>query len=487
MNQNVQVLSQLLWDLENSPKDRQQLILGQFYSCLTDDPDSMKLSASSGSFYAMRNILCVPLKAILDNPTDAMKQYLVYCKTVTQWPFNAFLAALIPILENNGTWTDRWQRLSAGEKANKEAFCLSLAGDVEKLYASNIATDLMPAIDVNKRTVQDYYRMRCERESFAHEDCYFINLKGLSSSSPIIYNNTFGTQFRGGGFYFRWRGVGVAVDPGLYFVTNMHEFGLNIQDINAVIITHNHLDHMGDMQLLDDLEYQIIKKHTIQWYVCEEIFSSRPSNPNFTLVRPGKDYDIFGVITLHTTPTRHIKNPKSKTGYQNTTFGCVFDLYDNSAHSSRRRSLGYTSDTTYWSGMEQSYEAMDILVANISSIWEKDLLLEEQNPLHLGFTGCVKLLQNLKQPPTLLLLSEFWNGIEDIRFTVSKQLRRLSKRKGVDTSVLPTEIGMRISLENLGIRCSSCGSYTNHITLIRPNKPFGKLEYLCENCILPFD
>lgn len=486
MNQNVQVLSQLLWDLENNPKDRQRLILDQFYSCLTDT-EAGKLSASSGSFYAMRDILCAPLKVILDNPADAVQQYLACCKAVTQWPFNAFLAALIPILTNNGTWADRWQRLSADEKSDKKAFCAPLASDVEKLYASNIATDLMPAIDTNKKTAQDYYRMRCERESFAQEDCYFINLKGLSSSSPIIYNNTFGTQFRGGGFYFRWKGVGVAVDPGLYFVTNMHEFGLNIQDINAVIITHDHLDHMGDMQLLDDLEYQIKPSRTIHWYVCGEIFSSRSSNPNFTLVRPGKNYIISDIIKLHTTPARHIKNPKTKTGYRNTTFGCVFYLYDNSVCSSRRWSLGYTSDTTYWSGMEQSYEAMDILVANISSIREKDLLLEKQNPLHLGFTGCVKLLQSLKQPPTLLLLSEFWNGIEDIRFTVSKQLRRLSKRKGVDTSVLPTEIGMRISLENLGVRCSSCGSYANHIALIRPNKPFGKLEYLCENCILPFD
>jgi len=486
LNQNVQILSQLLWDLENGPKDRQRFILDQFYNCLID-PEAMKLSASSSSFYAVRDTLCAPLKVILDNPADAVQQYLACCKTVTQWPFNAFLAALIPILTNNGIWADRWRHLSADEKRDKRAFCLPLASDVEKLYASNIAADLMPAIDTHKKTVQEYYRMRCERESFAREDCYFINLKGLSSSSPIIYNNTFGTQFRGGGFYFRWKGVGVVVDPGLYFVTNMHEFGLNIQDIDAVVITHDHLDHMGDMQLLDDLEYQIKPNRTIQWYVCEEIFSQRLSNSHFTLVSPGNHYDIAGIIELHAAPARHIQDSKAGTGYRNTTFGCIFDLYEYPAHFSRKWSLGYTSDTTYWSGMEQSYEAMDLLVANISSIREKDLLLEEQNPLHLGFTGCVKLLQSLKQPPTLLLLSEFWNGIEDIRFTVSKQLRRLSKRKDVDTCVLPTEIGMRISLENLGVKCSSCGSYANHIALIRPSKPFGKLEYLCKNCILPFD
>lgn len=482
MNQNVQVLSQLLWDLEDGPKDRQRLILEQFYSCLIDS-EAKKLTASSSSFYAMCDTLCAPLKLVLDNPADAVQKYLAYCKGITQWPFNAFLAALIPILTNNGTWADRWQHLSADEKRDKRAFYLPLAGDIEKLYASNIASDLMPAIDTHKKTVQEYYRMRCERESFTREDCYFINLKGLSSSSPIIYNNTFGTQFRGGGFYFRWKGVGVAVDPGLYFVTNMHELGLNIQDIDAVIITHDHLDHMGDMQLLEDLEYQIKQTCTIKWYVCQEIASSRSSNPKFIAVHPGEDYSISDEIKLHATSTQHIQI--SKTSYRDTTFGCIFHLYEDSACSSRKCSLGYTSDTTYWSEMGQDYEEMDLLIANISSIWEKDLLLEEQNPVHLGFSGCVKLLQSLKQPPTLLLLSEFWNGIEDIRFTVSKQLWRLSHRKNVDTYVLPTEIGMRISLETLGIQCSSCGSYAKHIALIRPSKPFGKLEYLCENCIMP--
>lgn len=484
MSQSVQVLSQLLWDLEEGPKDRQRLILEQFYDCLIQ-PEAGKLSDSSGSFYAMRNTLCAPLKLILDNPVDAVQQYLTCCKGVTQWPFNAFLAALIPVLTKNATWADRWQHLSADQKRDKNAFFLPLASEIERLYASNIASDLMPAIDTHKKTVHEYYKMRCEREGFIREDCYFINLKGLSSSSPIIYNNTFGTQFRGGGFYFRWNGIGVAVDPGLYFVTNMHEFGLNIQDIDAVVITHNHLDHMGDMQLLVDLEYQIKPASTIKWYVCQEIFSPNSSNPNFTLVSPGKDYDISDTIKFHATPTRHIND--SGAGYLTTTFGCLFRLLGGPGCSSRKWSLGYTSDTTYWSGMEHDYEGMDLLVANISSIREKDLLMEEQNPAHLGFTGCVKLLQGLEQSPTLLLLSEFWNGIEDIRFTVSKQLRRLSRRKGVDTSVLPTEIGMRISLETLGVKCSSCGTYTKHIALIRPSTPFGKLEYLCENCILPFD
>lgn len=484
MNQSVQVLSQLLWDLVEGSKEQQPHILEQFYSFLTQ-PESMKLSDPSSSFYAMRSTLCAPLKLILDNPADAAVQYLNYCQKVTQWPFNAFLAALIPILTENAAWDKRWQHLTAEDRRVKNSFCESLSEDVERLYASNIASDLMPAIDTHKKTVQEYYRMRCERESFTREDCFLINLKGLSSSSPIIYNNTFGTQFRGGGFYFRWNGIGVAVDPGLYFVTNMHEFGLNIQDIQAVVITHNHLDHMGDMQLLDDLEYQIKGTGSIKWYVCEEIYSDRKSKPNFTLVRPGEDHAISDSIELRATPARHIWDKDSE-DYLNTTFGCVFRLCDNGAPS-RKRTLGYTSDTTYWSGMETNYEEMDVLIANISSIREKDLLLEEQNSLHLGFTGCVKLLQSLKQPPTLLLLSEFWNGIEDIRFIVSKQLWRLSMRKRVDTRVvLPTEIGMRVSLKTLGIKCSSCGTYAKCVTLIRPSQPFGKLEYLCENCVLPF-
>ena len=36
---------------------------------------------------------------------------------------------------------------------------------------------------------------------------------------------------------------------------NMHQHGLSISDINTVIVTHDHIDHNGDLQVIDDMSY----------------------------------------------------------------------------------------------------------------------------------------------------------------------------------------------------------------------------------------
>ena len=96
----------------------------------------------------------------------------------------------------------------------------------------------------------------------------------------------------------------------------------------------------------------------------------------------------------------------------------------------------------------------------------------------------MKMLLNFTQVPGLFLLSEFWNGIEDIRFSVSKQLRRAVLQKGVDTAVLPTEIGMEIDLTTMGVKCTCCGAYAREITLVRPRSEFGEISYVCEECLI---
>lgn len=53
-----------------------------------------------------------------------------------------------------------------------------------------------------------------------------VMLKGFSSSTPILLNYAQNTNFySGGGFYIRWNGTGIAVDPGYLFIQNLHGYG----------------------------------------------------------------------------------------------------------------------------------------------------------------------------------------------------------------------------------------------------------------------
>lgn len=476
MRENAQVLSQLLWDLHDDEK-RQKTIITNFYN---------NLITPSGRALEMSTTIAAPLECILqpNGTPDMAESYLDLCGSVSTWPYNAFLVALIDIMEKSSEWATDWKDLSATLRQKKVVLAETYKDDIERLYATNVTVELRPIVGGHRALVHDYYRMRWGRESFIRRDHYFVNLKGMSSSSPTLYNNTFGTRLRGGGFYFRWNMLGVAVDPGLNFVTNMHEHGLSISEIDAVIITHDHLDHTGDMMILDDLEYQIRGKKTIKWYVCKEIYDEKKLD-NMELVYQGLEIDISPHITLRATETKHMKD--SSGNYLSSTFGCLFTLKGYTTVSDEKikeRIMGYTSDTTYWPEMEKDYDNADLLIVNISSVREADIFMEEQNELHLGFNGCMKMLMGFHMLPQMLLLSEFWNGIEDIRFPISKQLARTAQRKYLNAVVLPTEIGMEVDLATMRVKCSCCGTWAKKVSLIRPNSEFGAISYACEDCIL---
>ena len=71
---------------------------------------------------------------------------------------------------------------------------------------------------------------------------------------------------RGGGYFvFKSKGdgsveKGVVIDPGLYFLENFFEEGFSIQDIDAVLLTHHHIDHRDDLEALLTLIHEAAEK-----------------------------------------------------------------------------------------------------------------------------------------------------------------------------------------------------------------------------------
>ena len=321
-----------------------------------------------------------------------------------------------------------------------------------------------------------------------------IMLKGMSSSSPYIYNNIYNTKhYTGGGFYININGFGIAVDPGYGFVENMHKNKISIYDINAVIITHSHIDHTNDMRIIDDLNYQFHKNRSIpaiNWYIDgtshDTLFNGFDSQNNISTIitaeKFNKDMKIHDDVVLHPFHTVHIKDyqhsTKEQSIFQQDTFGFVlaFNIDGNVLK------IGYTSDTAYYDGLEQHMENCDIIIANISGIYLDDYLLIKQKDNHLGYMGCYNLLSRLTTPPKITIISEFWNGTTDMRFDVCQVLYNDLKRK---TKIFPGEIGMHLDLSQLCIKCSQCGKYAplEDVSIIRPNEDFDTVMYVCKDCI----
>ena len=382
--------------------------------------------------------------------------------------------------------------------------------------------------------VGEYYWERCKEQTRTKS---FVNklvvLKGMSSSTPAILNGAFDTQaYHGGGLYVNWGGYGIAIDPGYHFVENMHRSGLNILDIDAVIVTHEHIDHTNDIRILDDLNFSLSeyleeenKQHMIKWYLDSVTYDlvktlqkrgsgfSKHTSEVYKIVPESRkivwEQDVGEVtgqcsenfyekgiqlynkdncsIIMKAELTFHEKDETASTKdiicYLPHTFAAVFELTDNSVH----RKIFYSSDTRYRKELSEFAVDSDVVIANISSIYENDLLRLKLKNTHLGYMGCFKLLEALKSnPPALFLLSEFWNAKADIRFDVARYLKeeifRLDKEAFAGTKIIPAEIGMQADLQRLSIQCTVCGKFTNDYIIIRPTDQYSEIKCICSDC-----
>ncbi len=238
---------------------------------------------------------------------------------------------------------------------------------------------------------------RSQKDKFGNR---FIVLKGMSSSTPTMLNNIFDTEdFVGGGFYFCWQGYGVAIDPGYYFIKNLHHYGLSVLDIDAVIITHEHVDHNNDMRLLDDLHFAVSRyakddtdSHMIDWYLDKVSFGIADILRNNKVGFQEKANRLHCIqgnevielvnesLMLETFPTEHVYSKEAK-AYGDHTFGCKF----LGKKEGLQRTLVYTSDTKYFSRLSEIIKDTDIVIANISGIYEDDFMLIKEKNSHLGY------------------------------------------------------------------------------------------------------
>lgn len=332
---------------------------------------------------------------------------------------------------------------------------------------------------LTERYKQQYEKEKNKRED-RFEENYILCLKGWSSSTPEValgLKDEIGKK--GGGFYIKYNNVGIVVDPGINFLENLHDNNLYIQDIDIVIVTHNHIDHNSDLNKIIDVAYQIDKK--IYYYIDKETYkkyqrefedNEEKYGDNVVKIYPSRDVPFeLAPLTSHGIRIKICKTEHRCEG----SFG--FKLYfDNIC-------FGYTSDTGYTEQIGDFFNDVNIIIVNISETNKKDMVLQELKETHLGVFGIYKLLEkNENKGNVVCLIAEFFGGFADLRLELADIISTYVGSTKYD--IIPVDIGMIYYFDDEAFLCNSCEKKTkkNERSIVRIGGPSKKLLCLCRNC-----
>lgn len=358
-------------------------------------------------------------------------------------------------------------------------------------------------------TINSAYTEEFTNRDFRLKNRSFMTiLKGFSSSTPFFYpalrERFHNIPIKGGGIFIKWLNHGIVIDPGINFVENMHMMGLNLNDINTIIVTHNHIDHNGDLPTIDDLASQFDRKD-ISIYMdvkTQEEFRGRlgnfaESNRHCIDLNNTKEFCINSNICVNVIQTKHVTEPRTAESeavryIENASYALKISMLESGIVRAR---IGFTSDTRYLSELSELFADCDYIIANISETNLNDYLGKQEKDKHLGYYGCRQLIKecNAKRGTELsagticdkeprYIISEFWAGKGDVR---KELVQRLRKETGYDF-IYPGDIGMLFFLDQATFLCGYCGSEKDLDKLhsIKPGMEYARFSNVCSECIL---
>lgn len=228
------------------------------------------------------------------------------------------------------------------------------------------------------------------------------------------------------------------VDPGPGALFAARDFLQHLEKTDVIVVTHNHIDHMNDANLLIESMADGWKVKKKGMLIGSESVIGGDENgdkgvSSYHLGRMerhevAKAGDKIAIsiggksALLHPTRVKH----DDRTG-----FGFVLEM-DGAK-------IGYTSDTEYFEGMGKLYAGCDVLIANCLKPAEDGI------PGHLSGSTTARLFSEAK--PGLGVLTHL--GMKMINAGPEKEAEKIQKMCGVKT-IAATD-GMKIDIGSLQV------------------------------------
>jgi len=365
--------------------------------------------------------------------------------------------------------------------------------------------------EINKRTHRE--------EEFLGEDSCFppgedspaflLDLREWNSYTPAVPEK--GQANRGGGYFIRYRGQGIVIDPGYDFIRNFAEADGRICDIHHIVITHAHIDHTQDFATLLSLlrEYNKRPKNPAK---CVHLYLSQGVAWKFSGELPLRDCLYLGTTTILNRGRETMPQVIPLCDLPGARLTVVRAYHDDvlSAHCAvglgfefrfgkTSRKVLFTGDTSLFpaKGVEgkrradvdpemknalfrqypKKFRRPDILILHIGSIkeqeldperfrkWPKRPSVEELYfyPDHLGLFGTVVLLLNIR--PKAAIIGELGEELKTIRFKMVRKIGEVLKEYDEEDDepvfVVPGDLTLIYDIERGEFFCHGSRKYVD--------------------------
>lgn len=237
-----------------------------------------------------------------------------------------------------------------------------------------------------------------------------------------------------GGLWLDLSGTQILVDPGPGCIVQSTKRKLRAEKLSAIILSHRHLDHSGDVNVMVEAMAKSGFKPNGRLFTPADALENEPVIFSYLrsylngieILEEGKTYYIGNVS--FTTPVRH--------QHRVETYGMVF--------KTGQHTFSYIADTGYFDGLCQSYGG-ELLIINVVFL-EAGRRMGSGPVDHLSVPEAKRIITELK--PKVAILTHF--GMTLWKAKPWEVAQRLSEETGV--RVLAARDGMRFDLAQLDNR-----------------------------------
>ena len=229
-----------------------------------------------------------------------------------------------------------------------------------------------------------------------------------------------------GGLWLSLNGTEILVDPGPGCIVQSTKRKLRADKLSAIILSHRHLDHSGDVNVMIEAMTQGGFKPRGWFFTPADTLDNEPVMFSYLkdyldgieILQAGKSYTIGNVS--FTTPIRHIHPVE--------TYGMLFKT---GGHT-----FSYIADTRYFDDLLRIY-ASELLIINV-------VFVQDNPPAdHLTVSDVSRIITEVK--PKAAILTHFGMGMW--RAKPWEIAQRLSQETGI--RVIAAWDGMKFDLSQL--------------------------------------